>query len=63
MIWSWQLSATIDAVIMKATTEQQESMDVQGYDLEQAFGDDTLNRITQLQNEINQGVAELEREL
>jgi hypothetical protein len=48
---------------MKATTEQQESMDVQGYDLEQAFGDDTLNRITQLQNEINQGVAELEREL
>jgi hypothetical protein len=55
--------AQIKRLKVATSTEQQESTDVQGYDLEQAFGDDTLNRITQLQNEINQGVAELEREL
>jgi hypothetical protein len=55
--------AEIKRLKVSKSTEQLESTDVQGYDSEQAFGDDTLGCIRQLQNEINQRVVELEREL
>jgi hypothetical protein len=55
--------AQIKRLKVAKSTEQQELMLVQGYDSEQAFADDSLSCIRQLQNEINRRVVELEKEL
>jgi hypothetical protein len=48
---------------LDTSTEQQELSELPSYDSQQGFRDDPLKHIKQLQTELNQRVAELEREL